>query len=215
MIFKMMNYEMLKMQQATQGTGALPIRNLRQLFITQSRILVGRVQEYFTKMKLSHTTGRKDPQELERLAQCNQSIKKGGEMPDLDDGEEERTDLPKKFSELEDGHFPLFLTVDQLCKLLEADCSLSFKRRPRTKEHRRAELRSYTAIVVDRDMDIVDNEDDLSTDAVTNSSIAEEVGQKASIVTYDVFRYAYWPRFPEPLTKGLGMSLSLMLSVQD
>lgn len=203
MVFKMINYEMLRMQQVKQQTGPLYRRPLRQLFVTQSRILAGRVQEYFSKMMLSHTTGQKSLRELERLAQRNQ-VKEGDEMPDMDDGDDERTDLPKKFSELEDRHFPLFLTVDQLCKLLEADCSLSFKRRPRTREHRRAEQRSYAAAAIDRDMDIMDDEDDISASGVTYSSSTGVVAEQASIVTYDVFQYAYWPRFPEPLTKGLG-----------
>ena len=204
MVFKMMNYEMLRMQQATRGASALPKRQLRQLFVTQSRILAGRVREYFSNMMLSHTTGYKTPQELERLAQRNKLVKEEEEMPDLDDEDDERADLPKKFSELEDRHFPLFLTVDQLCKLLEADCGLLFKRRPRTKEHRRAEQRSYTVEVVDRDMDIVDNEG-LSTDAIPSSPATEASSDKAAMVTFDVFLYAYWPHFPQPLTKGLGM----------
>jgi hypothetical protein len=203
MVFKMMNYEMLRMQQATQGTSTLSRRPLRQLFVTQSRILAGRVQEYFMKMMLSHTTGQKSHKELERLAQRN-LVKEGHEMPDLDDEDDERADLPKKFSELEDRHFPLFLTVDQLCKLLEADCDMSFKRRPRTREHRRAEQRSYTAVVIDQNMDIVNDDDDVSAGGATYSSTTGEVAEKASIVTFDVFRYAYWPHFPEPLTKGLG-----------
>ncbi|KAF8491287.1 hypothetical protein JB92DRAFT_2753228 [Gautieria morchelliformis] len=170
MVFKMMNYEMLRMQQATQKVAVLPGRPLRQLFVTQSRILVGRVQEYFMKMMMSHTAGHKTPQELERLAQRNQLVKQGEEMPDLDDEDEERADLPKKFSELEDHHFPLFLTVDQLYKLLEADCDLSFKR-------------------------------------LSHSPTAGTVSQKASIVTFDVFKYGYWPHFPQPLTKGLDPGL--------
>lgn len=209
MVFKMMNYEVLRMQQAAQDASTLPKRHIRQLFVTQSRILAGRVHEYFMNMLLSHRTGRKTPQELELLAQRNKPVKEREEMPDLDDEDDERTDLPKKFSELEDRHFPLFLTVDQLCKLLEADCNLSFKRRPRTREHRRAERKSYSAEVVDRDMDIVDNDTDLNTDAIPNSPATEAFSEKATMVTFDVFLYGYWPRFPQPLTKGLGMCFIL------
>ena len=97
--------------------------------------------------------------------------------------------------------------MDQLCKLLEVDCSLSFKRHPRTKEHRRAEQRSHAVEVMDEDMNIVD--DDLSTDTIPISPATEAFSEKTSIVTYEVFRYAYWPRFSQPLTKGLGMHFTL------
>ncbi|KAK0198015.1 hypothetical protein F5146DRAFT_1130959 [Armillaria mellea] len=38
-----------------------------------------------------------------------------------DDDDEWRTDLPIKYSDLEQSHFPLFITFDGLCDMLEAD----------------------------------------------------------------------------------------------
>jgi len=35
----------------------------------------------------------------------------------------------------------------------------------------------------------------------------DEVQAQDSFVTYDVFARTYWPHFPQPLTKGLGMYL--------
>ncbi|KAF8588487.1 hypothetical protein K439DRAFT_1335105 [Ramaria rubella] len=181
MVFKMMNYEMLKIQHAAQEAPVSSMPPFRQLFVTQSRILAKRVQDYFTKMMLSNTTEYQTPQDLERLAEHNQRIQEREDMMDLDeDDDNERIDLPKKFSELEDHHFPLFLTMDQLCKLLEADCGLSFKR---------------------------PDEDNVTTDAVTSPTTFGGSAPKASAVTFDVFKYAYWPRFPEPLTRGIDPGL--------
>lgn len=35
----------------------------------------------------------------------------------------------------------------------------------------------------------------------------DEMEVQDSFVTYDVFARTYWPHFPQPLTKGLGMCL--------
>lgn len=37
----------------------------------------------------------------------------------------------------------------------------------------------------------------------------DEVQAQDSFVTYDVFARTYWPHFPQPLTKGLGMSFRI------
>ncbi|KAG8939076.1 hypothetical protein FRC04_007029 [Tulasnella sp. 424] len=51
----------------------------------------------------------------------------GLSLLDMDESAEEEGVLPPKFSDLEDSHFPLFLTYDQLCKLVEADFDLQFQ----------------------------------------------------------------------------------------
>ena len=38
-------------------------------------------------------------------------------MSDPDGAEAMRDDLPETFSELQDCHFPLFITVDTVCKI--------------------------------------------------------------------------------------------------
>ncbi|KAG8937466.1 hypothetical protein FRC00_005252 [Tulasnella sp. 408] len=54
----------------------------------------------------------------------------GLSLLDMDENAEEEGVLPAKFSELDDSHFPLFVTYDQLCKLLEADFNLEFNPSP-------------------------------------------------------------------------------------
>ncbi|KAG8912744.1 hypothetical protein FRC00_003886, partial [Tulasnella sp. 408] len=62
----------------------------------------------------------------------------GPSLLDMDENAEEEGALPSKFSELTDSHFPLFLTYDQLCTLLEADFNLQFEPSslPASKNHR-------------------------------------------------------------------------------
>lgn len=82
----------------------------RQVFITQSRVLVGKVEEHFFKYLESLTTGSSGHQNtLQRIR--NRDVDDEFHINE-DDNEEWRSDLPRRYSELEDGHFPLFITFD-------------------------------------------------------------------------------------------------------
>ena len=180
MLFKMLGIE--RAFQAQQHSISKP----RQLFVTQSRVLAGKVEEYFTKLLESLSTAGQSPREMAKVAKSRKLNEEGG-LIDLDDDVAWRADLPQKFSLLQDKHFPLFLTFDRvrrfsdsiyiftdgdrikLAKLLEADLT----------------LKSGTATPLNAD---------LSFD------------QKATgrLITYDVFLRSYWPHFSQSLTKGLG-----------
>ena len=86
----------------------------RQIFITQSRVLATKVEEYFLQLMLSLDTASHSPEELQTMG-----INPEEEMEfiDLDDIDQWRPDLPRKFSELtnENFHSPLFITYDQMC----------------------------------------------------------------------------------------------------
>lgn len=84
----------------------------RQLFVTQSRVLAGKVEEYFSKLIESLVTAAHSPQELKKLV-ANKT-QQGEELIDEDDEADWRSDLPKKFSLLEDDHFPMFITFDRV-----------------------------------------------------------------------------------------------------
>jgi hypothetical protein len=82
----------------------------RQVFITQSRVLVGKVEELFFKYLESLSAGSSGLQNtFQRIR--NRDVDDGFRI-DEDDNEEWRSDLPQKYSELEDRHFPLFITFD-------------------------------------------------------------------------------------------------------
>ncbi|SJL03091.1 uncharacterized protein ARMOST_06437 [Armillaria ostoyae] len=92
----------------------------RQVFITKSRTLARKVQEYFAKLASSLAVASQlsvDPTNLTRAPQCQDDLG----LIDVDDVVDWRMDLPCKYSELEPKHFPLFITYDGLCEMLEAD----------------------------------------------------------------------------------------------
>jgi len=84
----------------------------RQIFVTQSRALATKVEESFSQLMLSLNAASNSPEELQAMG-----IDLGREMEfiDLDDIDQWQPDLPRKFSELADGNFPLFITYDQVC----------------------------------------------------------------------------------------------------
>ncbi|KAK0444957.1 uncharacterized protein EV420DRAFT_1721599 [Desarmillaria tabescens] len=94
----------------------------RQVFVTKSRMLAKKVQEYFSKLAGSLAMASRTFAELMRLPKAAQDQEDLG-LVDVDDIVDWRSDLPAKFSELEEKHFPLFITFDGLCDMLEADMS--------------------------------------------------------------------------------------------
>lgn len=84
----------------------------RQIFVTQSRVLATKVEEYFSKLALSLEAASYSPEELRKMGK---NTEKDTELIDLDDIDQWRPDLPRKFSELADNNFPLFITYDRVC----------------------------------------------------------------------------------------------------
>ena len=82
----------------------------RQIFVTQSRVLAGKVEEYFSKLLDSLSTAERT---LEELAKSKHQQNEEG-LIDIDDDQTWRADLPSRFSQLRDEHFPLFLTFDRV-----------------------------------------------------------------------------------------------------
>lgn len=85
---------------------------VRQVFVTQSRVLAERVEEYFFKLIQTSNMKNKTGPELAGLSARKIEIEK--ELVELDEEDESRSRLPARFSELQDEHFPLFLTFDQV-----------------------------------------------------------------------------------------------------
>jgi len=83
----------------------------RQIFVTQSRVLATKVEEYFSKLMLSLETASYSPEELRKMGK---NVEQDTGLIDLDDMDQWRPDLPRKFSELTDDNFPLFITYDRV-----------------------------------------------------------------------------------------------------
>ncbi|KAF8962917.1 hypothetical protein BDZ97DRAFT_1759046 [Flammula alnicola] len=67
------------------------------------------------------------PSKLQELAQSRKERASEPELNlvDVDDLDDWRSDLPKRFSHLEDRHFPLFIASDMLWSMVEADLMVS------------------------------------------------------------------------------------------
>ncbi|KAG8734440.1 hypothetical protein FRC10_011709 [Ceratobasidium sp. 414] len=91
------------------GIERCTIEPLRQLFVTRSRVLVRHVESGFRRLVDYVDTGSEAPDEpIRNLLEYDNEV-------DL------RSDLPSRFSLLEESHFPLFISFDKLCSLIEED----------------------------------------------------------------------------------------------
>ena len=85
----------------------------RQIFVTQSRVLAGKVEEYFSRLLDSLATAERTREELAQFVKSKRQENEEG-LIDIDDDQTWRADLPSRFSQLQDEHFPLFLTFDRV-----------------------------------------------------------------------------------------------------
>ena len=111
MLFKMLGIE----RAYTQHSAVFSVAKPRQIFVTQSRVLATRVEEYFAKLLESLAAAKKSKEELREIADQKKSQQEGNSvLYDVDDDVTWKAGLPQKFSLLEDEHFPLFLTFERV-----------------------------------------------------------------------------------------------------
>jgi hypothetical protein len=73
-----------------------------------------KVQEYFLKLLQSLATGSRSLQELAEMAKMKKDAQGEAMLIDHDDDVNWREDLPQRFSQLEDKHFPLFVNFERV-----------------------------------------------------------------------------------------------------
>ena len=119
MLFKMLGIE--RTWDTLQGSLDDGLSRPRQIFVTQSRVLAEKVEEYYRKLTESHAAAMRT---VEESAQIGAQKQKPEDRALVDKDEEEfwRGTLPKKFSDLQDEHFPLFVTFDQVCTFDNIRC---------------------------------------------------------------------------------------------
>ncbi|KIJ60092.1 hypothetical protein HYDPIDRAFT_32519 [Hydnomerulius pinastri MD-312] len=111
-----MLFKMLGIQRAWElQSPAMP--KPRQIFVTKSRVLATKVEEYFRKLLESLALAGYTHEELKNLKARN--IEAG--LVDVDDIPDDQTGIPQRYSALEDRHFPLFITFDKLARMIAAD----------------------------------------------------------------------------------------------
>ena len=85
----------------------------RQVFVTKSRVLATKVQEYFAELLESLALAGYSLEDLKRMQARNTE----SGLVDADD--EDQVDIPLRYSALEEIHFPLFVTFDKVIFHLE------------------------------------------------------------------------------------------------
>ncbi|KAG2132368.1 hypothetical protein DEU56DRAFT_981701 [Suillus clintonianus] len=111
-----MLFKILGIQRAWQSS-AIDMPKPRQIFVTKSIMLATEVEEYFTRLLESLAMGGYTLHEIAKLRA--QRIE--ADLIDLDDAPESQVNVPTRYSQLEDKHFPLFVTFDRLAKMIAAD----------------------------------------------------------------------------------------------
>ncbi|KAF6765898.1 hypothetical protein DFP72DRAFT_865003 [Ephemerocybe angulata] len=122
MLFKMLGIERAYAQELESSTPE-SITKPRQLFITKSHVLAKRVEEYFTQLLESLSIAKKSKEELQAIADARKAKQKDqhNTVSNLKDDVTWKARVPERYSALQDHHFPLFLTFEQLSHLLEGD----------------------------------------------------------------------------------------------
>ncbi|KAF8972584.1 hypothetical protein BDZ97DRAFT_1752471 [Flammula alnicola] len=143
----------------------------RQIFVTKSRVLAKKVEEHFVMYlaslaSASHITKEMRSPRLERVDDDDENLR------NEEDNDKWRNDLPPRFSQLEDRHFPLFVTFDRLCAMVEADIE---------------QVRQDTCF-----------ESGFNPSEFQPMPTSAKAGK---FITFDRFMGEYWPHFTQSLKK--------------
>ena len=112
MVFKILGIERTYDTGSFRGALAKP----RQLFVTQSQVLVKKVEDYYAKLYQSHATAHLSPVQLKEMASKKRARRE--RMVDEDEEIFYTSTLPRRYGALEDSHFPLFLTYNHVSRML-------------------------------------------------------------------------------------------------
>ena len=103
-----MMYKMLGIERTARTTG----EKVRQVFITQSKVLAEKVEESFNNMIQSYSGDLLSAEERQWRAMMKKHSEK--HLVELDAEDDTFSNLPACFSDLEDKNFPLFVTFDKV-----------------------------------------------------------------------------------------------------
>ncbi|KIK18093.1 hypothetical protein PISMIDRAFT_110119 [Pisolithus microcarpus 441] len=115
-----MVFKMLGIQRAWEQVSG--VRKPRQLFVTRFPVLAAKVNEFFTSLVESLALAGRTRDELRELrSQVRNAEHQEPPMMNPMNALNYRPGTPQKFSELTDHDFPLFITFDQLARMVAAD----------------------------------------------------------------------------------------------
>ena len=105
MLFKLLRFEEVRRHSGFLGSSG----QIRQVFLTQSHVLASKVQEYYQQLLEAAQLGA-----LMRSKGGSKAEPTEKHITEFHDEADDRPDLPSRYSDLKDEHFPLFLTYDQV-----------------------------------------------------------------------------------------------------
>ncbi|KAG8894024.1 hypothetical protein FRB99_001568, partial [Tulasnella sp. 403] len=170
-IYRKTTSMLLRMKALEIGAQKLD-HKIRQVFVTHSRKLAEEVERCFKQ--LSRTSERVEDTLVVATDHQAENTIRGLSDHQLD--AEHNSSLPSRFSQLEEQHFPLFLSFDQLCGLLEDDVGIKFQasERDRYQTHR------------------------------NKSTAASSGDRRGPLITFEKFVSDIWPSFGERIKENLG-----------
>lgn len=173
----------------------LPPSARRQLFITQSPVLAGRVKKAYDALTRTQARSALSKAELRELVSQGSAFEDEADLIDVEQGQADRRGLPAKWGQLEDHHFPLFLSYDTLLDLLEAELGIKH-RATRGKRHER-QISKYKAAGPTID-----------PFALNDGVSATPEPRWMYEVDGQLFTTSLWESFDERLRKGVDPSLA-------
>jgi hypothetical protein len=166
----------------------------RQIFVTQSRVLAKKVKQYFDTLVESLAASSRSLEELCQLKATPEHLQfdeAEEDVIDVDDMFNCHGDLPSKYSELRDEHFPLFTTFNSVSH----SCSFSLSR---------TVYDIFSQLCSMLEADIADIQVTDQTDSPTNIRLSGLNFAKTNVLEYRDFLRDYWPHFPQSVSKRLG-----------
>ena len=208
MIFKMLDVQ--RTWQQHSNTDPKP----RQVFVTRSPILATKAEEYFAKL-MSSPEAVANPLEEPRV-----TLKDVEQEPDSVDpggGRQWRSELPEKYSDLSDEHFPLFTTYDQvrICLSSKHLISPSRKQLYTMLQNDVGEGNDNDGFIIPKTHVLGDKATSpTSSTSPQKSRLRAKSGSmyssdythqlRRNFVSYGVFLASYWDHLPQTFTRALG-----------
>lgn len=172
----------------------------RQIFITASYILCRRVKEYFNSLLVSAALAKKkiSKPEFKEYARKKEEEGSGINVIDntlLEEGDEELDlgGIPNSFRQLEDHHFPLFITYNKFSKMLQGTYGIDPQKLTTQSKPYEDDYNIY-----EED----DNELNFRSSSVNKLNLPRK-----NFVDYKSFRTNYWPHFNDNYKKNLDCEL--------
>ena len=117
MLFKMLGIENSYQQSNPETSG---LARPRQLFVTQSRVLADKVEDYFAKLLESLAMESRTTTDMATLLKRKKNREEAG-LVDREEAVQWREDLPRHFKDVSHEPIPIFITIDKV-----ANCAVEW-----------------------------------------------------------------------------------------